>query len=197
MAVMKRQRDKKTGRVLSLLMKGGVGYYLWLSILGLSILAGLSAYVVQYREGLMVTGMRDPFPWGIYIANFVFLVGMAAAAVVILIPGYIYHYQPFKRICFIGELLGASSIIMALLFIIVDLGRLDRFWHILPLLGQFNFPQSLMAWDFIVLWGYLLLNLTIPAYLLTCKYYGRSPNSRLLKPLIYLSIGWAISIHTV
>lgn len=191
------QKNRKNSKILPLLFTGGMGYYLWLSILGVSILMGILAYIFQYQEGLITSGMRDPFPWGLYIANFVFLVGMAAAAVVFIIPSYIYHYQPLKGICIIGELLAASSIIMALLFVMVDLGRLDRFWHIIPGIGRLNFPQSLMAWDVLVLWGYLLLNLIIPGYLLRCKYQGKSPNTRLLMPLIYLSIGWAVSIHTV
>jgi molybdopterin-containing oxidoreductase family membrane subunit len=114
-----------------------------------------------------------------------------------VIPSYIYHYQPLKDVCVIGELLAASSIVMCLLFILIDLGRPDRFWHIIPQIGQLHFPQSLMAWDCVVLWGYLLLNMLIPGYVLMCKYQGIQPDSHLLMPLVYLSIGWAVGIHTV
>ena len=189
-------KEKEKAKFYSFLFRGGLGYYLWLSILGIGIVLGIFSYILQYKEGLIITGMRDPFPWGLYIANFVFLVGMAAAAVVIIIPAYVYHYEPFKDICIFGELLAACSIIMALLFVMVDLGRLDRFWHLIPGLGQFNLP-SLMSWDVLVLWGYLLLNFLIPGYLLYCKYQNNAPNKKLLLPVIYLSIGWAISIHTV
>ncbi|MEW5800985.1 MAG: sulfate reduction electron transfer complex DsrMKJOP subunit DsrP [bacterium] len=187
----------RMAHIFPLLLKGGIGYYLWLSVLGIAIAAGTVAYIFQVRYGLIITGMRDPFPWGIYIGNFTFLVGIAAAAILVMIPSYLYHYQPLKEVCIIGELLAASSIIMCLLFIVLDLGRPDRFWHIIPLIGQLHFPQSMMAWDCLVLWGYLLLNLIIPWYILTCKYQGRQPNSRILMPLVYLSVGWAISIHTV
>ena len=189
--------DRKSLRISSLLFKGGIGYYLWLSVLGIAIAVGSVAYFSQVQNGLIISGMRDPFPWGIYIGNFAFLVGVAAAAVLVIIPAYLYHYQPLKDVCVVGEFLAAASVIMCLLFIVIDLGRPDRFWHIIPFVGQLHFPQSMMAWDCLVLWGYLLLNLIIPSYILRCKYKGRQPNSQLLTLLVYLSIVWAISIHTV
>lgn len=181
----------------NLLFTGGAGYYLWLAFLGATVAAGALAYILQIRHGLIITGMRDPFPWGLYIANFTFLVGIAAAAVLVVIPSYLYHYQPLKEVCLIGEFLSASSIVMALLFVVIDLGRPDRFWHIIPGFGLLHFPQSAMAWDCLVLWGYLVLNLLLCGYILRCKYQSRQPSTALLMPLIYLSILWAISIHTV
>ncbi|MEW6381350.1 MAG: sulfate reduction electron transfer complex DsrMKJOP subunit DsrP [bacterium] len=188
---------KTSSNLFPRLLTGGWAYYLWLSVLGITVAAGALAFAFQVRDGLIITGMRDPFPWGLYIANFAFLVGIAAAAVLVIIPSYIYHYQPLKEICLIGEFLSAASIVMALFFVVIDLGRPDRFWHILPGPGLLHFPQSPMGWDCLVLWGYLLLNLVLCGYILRCKYQGRQPNLRLLMPLVYLSIVWAISIHTV
>jgi len=191
------QVDKKSLKFFPLLFEGGIGYYLWLSVLGIVIASGALAYFFQFRDGLIITGMRDPFPWGLYIGNFAFLVGIAAAAILVLIPAYLYHYQPLKEVCIIGEFLAASSIIMCLCFVVIDLGRPDRWLHIIPFIGQLHFPQSMMAWDCLVLWGYLLLNLIIPSYILRCKYQGRQPSTRLFMPLVYLAIVWAISIHVV
>ena len=101
--------------------------------------------------------MRDQVSWGLYIANFTYLVGVAAAAVLLVIPAYVYHFDPIKEIVVLGELFAASSIVMALLFVTVDLGRPDRFWHLIPGIGILAFPDSLLAWDVIVLNGYLVL----------------------------------------
>ena len=125
--------DRKSSRIFPLLFKGGIGYYLWLSVLGIAIAAGSVAYFFQFRDGLIITGMRDPFPWGLYIGNFAFLVGVAAAAILVIIPAYLYHYQPLKEVCIVGEFLAASSIIMCLLFVVIDLGRPDRFLAHYPL----------------------------------------------------------------
>ena len=117
--------------------------------------------------------MRDEVSWGMYIANFTYLVGVAAAAVLLVIPAYIYHFKPIKEIVVLGELWAASSIIMALLFVFVDLGRPDRFWHLIPYVGWLSFPQSLLAWDVLVLNGYLVLNILVPVYMLVKLYYRK------------------------
>ena len=119
---------------------------------------------------------------GLYIANFTYLVGMAAAAVLLVIPAYIYHFKPIKEIVVLGELFAASSIVMAILFVMADLGRLDRFWHMIPFIGSMNFPESLLAWDVLVLNGYLVLNLFIPVYLLVHFYYRKEPNWKFILP---------------
>jgi len=79
----------------------------------------------------------------------------------------------------------------------VDLGRPERLWHMMPGLGRLHLPASLLAWDVVVLTGYLLLNLLIPFYILFSRYQGRQPHGGLYFSAILISIGWAISIHTV
>ena len=124
----------------------------------------------QFVHGLIVTGMSDEVSWGVYIANFTFLVGVAAAAVMMVIPVYIYNNEELHDLVIFGELLAVAAIIMCLAFVTVDLGRPDRFWHLIPGIGQFNFPASMLSWDVIVLNGYLLLNVHICGYLLYCRY---------------------------
>jgi Ni/Fe-hydrogenase subunit HybB-like protein len=114
-----------------------------------------------------------------------------------LLPSYIYSFKPIKEIVVLGELFAASSIVMAILFVMVDLGRLDRFWHMTPFVGSMNFPESLLAWDVLVLTGYLFLNLLIPVYLLIKFYYHKEPNWKFILPFILASIPWAVTIHTV
>jgi Ni/Fe-hydrogenase subunit HybB-like protein len=184
-------------RTLSLVVRGSKAYYAWCLFLLAIILVGLSFYAKQHNLGLVETNMADQVSWGLYIANFTYLVGMAAAAVLLVIPSYIYSFKPIKEIVVLGELFAASSIVMAILFVMVDLGRLDRFWHMIPFIGSMNFPQSLLAWDVLVLNGYLFLNLFIPVYLLVKFYYRKEPNWKFILPFILASIPWAVGIHTV
>jgi molybdopterin-containing oxidoreductase family membrane subunit len=179
------------------MFRGGRGYWLWLGLLSVVIAAGALAYGVQLRDGLIVTGMSDQVSWGFYIANFAFLVGIAAAAVLLVIPAYIFHRKDIKSVVLIGEGLAVAAVVSAMLFVVVDLGRPDRALHMLPIIGSLNFPQSMLAWDVLVLNGYLALNLAIPFYVHYCHYQGREPNPRAYFPFVVLAIFWAISIHTV
>ncbi len=178
-------------------IKGGPLYYSWMAFLLLVMIFAVNSYSYQLEHGLLVTNMRDQVSWGLYIANFTFMVGVAAAAVLLVIPAYIYDFKAIKEIVILGELMAFTAIIMCLAFITVDLGRPDRFWHILPGLGILNLPFSMLSWDFIVLNGYLVLNMLIPFYLLYTGYIGMEPNKKWIMPFIILSIPWAISIHTV
>jgi molybdopterin-containing oxidoreductase family membrane subunit len=158
---------------------------------------GLFAYLRQLDQGLISTAMRDQVSWGFYIGNFTFLVGVAAAAVLLVIPAYVYHWKPIKEVVILGELLAISAIIMCGLFVLVDIGRPDNAWHLIPGIGRLNVPSSLLGWDVLVLNGYLLLNLVIVTNLLSSLFRGREPNRMLFYPLVLLSIPAAIGIHTV
>ncbi|MDO8543982.1 MAG: NrfD/PsrC family molybdoenzyme membrane anchor subunit [Opitutaceae bacterium] len=172
-------------------------YYAWMAVLTAITLLGLNAYCKQLVHGLIVTGMSDEVSWGVYIANFTFLVGVAAAAVMMVIPVYIYKKEELHDLVIFGELLAVAAIIMCLAFVTVDLGRPDRFWHLIPGLGEMNFPASMLSWDVIVLNGYLLLNVHICGYLLYCRYQGWKPAKWFYIPFVFIAIVWAISIHTV
>ena len=172
-------------------------YYTWMGVLTTFCLLGLNAYAKQAVNGLIVTGMSNEVSWGVYIANFTFLVGVAAAAVMMVIPVYIYNNEELHDLVIFGELLAVAAILMCLAFVTVDLGRPDRFWHLIPMLGQFNFPASMLSWDVLVLNGYLLLNLHICGYLLYCRYRGRKPAKWFYIPFVFIAIVWAVSIHTV
>jgi molybdopterin-containing oxidoreductase family membrane subunit len=170
-------------------------YHTWMLVLSVIALAGFNAYCKQLVGGLVTTGMTDHVSWGLYIANFTFLVGVAAAAVMLVIPAYVYRHEALHDLVIFAELLAVAVIIMCLLFVGVDLGRPDRFHH---LFLRFNFPISMLTWDVIVLTGYLLLNLHICGYLVYCAYMKREPRKVLfVLPFVFIAIVWAISIHTV
>jgi len=182
---------------LKFITKGGKWYYAWLALLSILIFAGVLSYIKQIDQGLIVSNMRDQVSWGFYISNFTFLVGVAAAAVLLVIPAYLYNFKPIKEIVLIGEILAISAIIMCLMFVTADMGRPERGWHILPFIGSINFPSSLLAWDVIVLNGYLAINSIAVFYVLYMLSQGKEYKMSVLWPIIILSIPWAISIHTV
>jgi Ni/Fe-hydrogenase subunit HybB-like protein len=176
---------------------GGRAYYAWLAFLVALIGVGAFAYLGQLHQGLIQTHMRDQVSWGFYIGNFTFLVGIAAAAIMLVIPAYVYEWKPIKEITLLGELLAIAALVMCLGFVLVDIGRPDRFWHIIPFVGLLNFPTSLLSWDVLALNGYLLLNWFVVTYLLYCAYTQRHYIKGLVYPLVFLSIPMAVSIHTV
>jgi molybdopterin-containing oxidoreductase family membrane subunit len=183
--------------VLKQVTVGNRYYYAWLGFLGLLIFIGIVSYGTQLQKGLIVTAMRDQVSWGFYISNFTFLVGLAAAAVLLVVPAYIYNFKPIKEIVLFGELLAVSAITMCILFVVIDMGRIDRLWHVIPFVGKMNFPSSLLAWDIVVLNGYLAINLFISFYALYKMAHSKEYSLQIIKPLIILSIPWAVSIHTV
>ncbi len=181
---------------LKIVTRGGAAYWAWVGLLLALMAVGGATYLRQLHTGLITTNMSDHVSWAFYIGNFTFLVGVAAAAVVLVIPAYIYHWKPIKEIVVIGELLAVSAIVMCIGFVVVDIGHPERAWHFIPVLGHLNLPVSLLGWDVIVLNLYLVLNLVIATHVVYRKYTGR-PLSRWVIPLILASIPAAVSIHTV
>lgn len=184
-------------RMAILSFEGTWRFYVWMTVLSAIALVGANAWAHQLAEGMSLTGMTDHVSWGLYIANFTFGVGLAAGAVMMVIPAYLYDDHEMHDVVIIGELLAISAIVVCLLFIVVDMGRPDRFWHVLPGLGRFNWPVSMLTWDVLVLNGYLLINLHIAGYLIYTRYLGERPAKRWYLPFVFLSIAWAISIHSV
>ena len=178
-------------------LRGNRWYWAWIGFLAILMAAGFSAWLHQVQHGLVTTNMRDQVSWAFYIGNFTFLVGVAAAAVLLVIPAYVYEWKPIKEVVILGELLAISAIAMCGLFVTADVGHPDRLWHLIPGPGKLNIPSSLLAWDVVVLNGYLVLNFVIVTYLLFSLYLRRTPNKKFFLPLVLVSIPSAIAIHTV
>ncbi len=184
-------------RMVGIATDGGPLYYTWMLVLTAIALVGANAWAGQVAGGLATTGMSDHVSWGLYIANFTFAVGVAAGAVMMVIPAYLYHDHDMHDVVLLGELLAIAAIVACLGFVVADLGRPDRFWHLIPGIGRFNWPLSMLTWDVIVLNGYLLLNAHICGYILYQRFMGRTPDPRWYLPFVFLSIVWAVSIHTI
>jgi Ni/Fe-hydrogenase subunit HybB-like protein len=173
-------------------LSGSTRYRAWVGGLLLVILVGVAFYVKQFNEGLGITGMSRDVTWGFYIAQFTFLVGVAASAVMLVIPYYLHHYKAFGKITILGEFLAIGAVTMCLLFILADLGQPMRAMNVI----LHPTPNSVLFWDMVVLNGYLFLNLLIGWTTLTAEKKGL-PSPKWIKPFIYLSVPWAVSIHTV
>jgi len=173
-------------------LHGSLRYRIWIACLILVGCAGFFFYLRQLDYGLGITGMSRDVSWGLYIAQFTFLVGVAASAVMLVLPYYLHDYKAFGKITVLGELLAVAAVVMCILFVFVDLGRPARVMNVL-LHPQ---PASILFWDMVVLSGYLLINLVTGWVILSCT-KKEIPPPGWIKPVIYLSIPWAISIHTV
>jgi len=167
-------------------------YWGWLLFLSVLIFVGFLFYLRQFGEGLTITGMSRDVTWGLYIAQFTFLVGVAASAVMVVLPYYLHNYKAFGKITILGEFLAIGSVIMCMTFIFVDMGQPLRIFNVF----LHPTPHSLMFWDTVALGGYLVLNVVISRVTLSAEKKGIAPPAW-IKPVIILSIPWAISIHTV
>jgi molybdopterin-containing oxidoreductase family membrane subunit len=177
---------------------GGRGYHLWMGSLTAVMLLGGYGYLYQANHGLGVTGMNDHVSWGLYISNLAFLVGVAAAAVILVMPAYVLHDVDFSRAVLIAEGVAVSALVMCLAFVTANSpGFPWKWWRLVPGVGLLNWPDSMLAWDVIALNGYLALNLAIPFYILYSHFIGREPSKKKYVPFIYLSVGWAVSIHLI
>ncbi|GFH63201.1 MAG: Hdr-like menaquinol oxidoreductase, integral transmembrane subunit DsrP [Candidatus Desulfovibrio kirbyi] len=167
-------------------------YYVWLLFL-LCVITGCGlVYLQQLREGLTVTGMNRDVSWGLYISQFTYFVGVAASAVMLVLPAYFHHYKQFKRMIIFGEFMAVAAVIMCALFIVVDLGQPQRMLNVM----LHPTPNSVMFYDMLVLIGYLGLNIVIGWTTLEAERLDTDP-PKWVNPLIYISIIWAFSIHTV
>lgn len=178
--------------MLNMALRGDRRYWSWIAALLAAITVGLSCYLRQLGEGLTITGLSRDVTWGFYIAQFTFLVGVAASAVMVVLPYYLHDFKVFGRITLLGELLAIAAVAMCGLFIVVDLGQPQRAFNML----RHPSPSSILFWDMVVLSGYLVLNVTIARVGLLAERRGEAPPDW-LRPVILLSIPWAVSIHTV
>ncbi len=147
-----------------------------------------------------MTGATDQVTLESFFANFVFTAHVAAAAVLVVAPGYLYHRKDMKELAVIGEIIAMVFVATGITFILFHMGRPDRTWHIIPGIGFLNFPNSMLAYDTIVLNVYLLLNLIGVIYILFKKYVGTFDAKQLaiwFTPIVFLAIAWGPLIHIV
>jgi molybdopterin-containing oxidoreductase family membrane subunit len=173
-------------------ISGRRAYWTWVVCLLAVIAAGFACYLRQLDQGLVLTGLSRDVSWGLYIGQFTFTVGIAASAVMLVLPYYLHHSREFGKIVVLGECVAIAAVVMCMLFIFVDMGQPARVLNVL----WYASPHSMMFWDMVSLAGYLLLNAVIATVTLGSERKDLPPPSW-LRPVIVVSIPWAISIHTV
>jgi Ni/Fe-hydrogenase subunit HybB-like protein len=173
-------------------LTGSKRYWEWIGILFVLSAVGMMTYLVQRFSGAESTGLSRDVSWGLFIGNYTFFVGVAASAVMVVLPYYVHDYKEFGRIAVFGEFLAVAAIAIAGLFIFVDIGQPLRSFNIL----LHPTPGSPLFWDTIILPVYMALNVLIAWGVLEAEEKSIPPCGW-IKPLIYISIPWAIGIQTV
>ncbi|MCA9604472.1 MAG: polysulfide reductase NrfD [Myxococcales bacterium] len=178
-------------------LKGSGLYWSWMTALSAVLAMGAFAYVDQLDRGLVATGMSDQVPWGAYIANFGFLDGIAASSALLMIAAYVFRRHYARRVAMLGAGIAVAASLACMLFVSVDLGRPERAWHLVPMLGSLNWPTSMLAWDVVALSGYLMLYLSLSTYVLYTLWRGKRPSAKIWYPGIIVGIFWAIAIQCI
>lgn len=130
----------------------GMREKIWIAIL-LAVLAVAGyAFYLQIAKGHGITGMRDNVIWGVYIVNFMFLIGLAYAGAIIAGLLHLYRADWGKSIIRLAQLMTLASVIVGPLFILLCVGRFDRLWHL------FVYPriQSPLTWDVLAVITFLV-----------------------------------------
>ena len=178
--------------MLEKVLHGGKGYWVWVFALAAGVGIGFIAYLYQLREGMWVTGMSRDVSWGFYISQFTFLVGVAASVLMVVLPLYLHDFKAFGRITALSQFLAVGALFMSLLFIFSDVGMPMRILNV-PLNPT---PQSMLFYDTVFLPGFMLLNLIIGWTAIGAE-KREVPLQWWVKGLIYLSMPWAVVMHTV
>jgi Ni/Fe-hydrogenase subunit HybB-like protein len=184
-------------RFVVALLGGGVAWRWWLVLNMLGFALGVAAFLYGHHHGLAATAMNDQVPWGAYIANFTYFVGMGTAPVMVALPALVYRKEALRPVLFTAQALGLTATVVALLFVVVDVERLDRMWHMMPGVGYFNFPESMLAWDVVVLNGYFGLVLATLAYSVVKRLRGTEPSTRVVRAAGIGTALWALGMHSV
>jgi molybdopterin-containing oxidoreductase family membrane subunit len=129
---------------------------IWLALLIVIMGVGAWAYFgYQFTTGLIVTGMRNIVPWGLYIITFIFFIGLSAGGLIISSSSYVFGAERWKPISRVATLLAFVCVAIAGATIVADLGRPDRVLNLF-LNPQFDSP---FLWDLIVISSYLAISL--------------------------------------
>lgn len=140
-------------------LKEGVAFYGWTAVLIFFMAVAVYAWYVQFSEGLIVTDMRDVVMWGLYIANYSFFLGISAGSLIISAVAYVFDLERYKQVSRIAVVIATICGILAMVFILVDLGHPER--AVVEMILTPN-PASMFISDFIML----------SLYLLVCIIYG-------------------------
>lgn len=135
---------------------GDRSFRVWIVLLVLGLALGLGAWVYQLSQGLVVTNMRNPMMWGLYITLFMYFVGLSAGGLIVASAGRLFGATRLKPIVRIAVLEAMVAVMIAALLLLPDIGRPDRAWHLLRY-AHFTSP---LIWDLTIVTVYFLISAT-------------------------------------
>lgn len=127
--------------------------------------AGIAAWIYQLMGGLGVTGMNNSTSWGLYIVCFMFFVGLSAGGLIVASSASVFHVAEYKKVALPAVILSTVCICCAGLFVLIDLGGIQRVWRILT--GP-NVTSPLF-WDICVITCYLAVNVVYLRFMVSKK----------------------------
>ncbi|MBI2829623.1 MAG: polysulfide reductase NrfD [Chloroflexi bacterium] len=157
--VERAERLRQEEQLLKPMLHTGKAFLLFAGALTMLVGWFLYAWYIQLTQGLGVTGMRAPVGavWGVYIANFVFFVGLAHGGIAIAAAIRLMNLHKFSSVARIGEVLTIISLMMAGLSITIDMGRPDRIFNIVQF-WPVRVGSSSLSWDVTVIILYFTLS---------------------------------------
>lgn len=176
----------------ALVKRSSKKYWAWMCFLLAVIVIGCAAYAYQMINGFQVTGLSRDISWGLYIGHLTFFVGVAAGGVMIVLPYYFHNVKEYGRITVVGEFLAIAALVMALLFVVVDVGAPQKILNV----WLYWTPQSMLCWDSVVIPLYLVLNLVVGYQVLQAENKGVH-YKKWVRTLAMISVPVAFSIHIV
>ncbi len=170
---------------------GGKGINIGIVVAALLTIMGLALWVMQLSGGMVQTGMRNLDSWGLYITMFMFLVGLSAGGLIISSAPRVFGVEGFGGISKIAVWTSICCTVLAIGFVVVDLGQPLRLWE---LFAYSNLGSPLM-WDIIVLGTYLILSIV---YLwATLRFEGGKGSATSLRVISAIALVCAILVHSV
>ncbi|MBR2790014.1 MAG: polysulfide reductase NrfD [Eggerthellaceae bacterium] len=124
-------------------------------------LAGVAVWIYQLSNGLGITGMSNGNSWGLYITCFMFFVGLSAGGLIVASSASVFHIAEYKKVALPAVIVSAAAIVVAAMFVLVDLGGIQRVWM---LLTSPNFASPLL-WDVIIITVYLVIDILYLVFL--------------------------------
>ncbi|MFN2216188.1 MAG: NrfD/PsrC family molybdoenzyme membrane anchor subunit [Anaerolineales bacterium] len=104
---------------------------LWIAFLSLGIITGVSAGLIVFWKGLIVTNLTDLVPWGLWITIDLSSIAIAAGAFSLCAGVYLIGLKRYHAVARTATFIGLIGYTMALFSLLMDIGRPDRFWHAL------------------------------------------------------------------
>jgi Ni/Fe-hydrogenase subunit HybB-like protein len=103
----------------------------WLAACGLILVAALGAGLMVFWQGLWITNLTDLVPWGLWITIDLSSIALSAGAFTLCAAVYLIGLKRYQPIARTATFIGLIGYTMAMLSLLLDIGRPDRFWHAL------------------------------------------------------------------